>query len=133
MVIIVPSLVTISCLSSVILLAIRDRCGGRSRICLTGLIRDTMGNWLTGFSCYVGFTANTMVERIAIEYGVAMAWRMGYQSLSLESDSVGQKLTGLIRHVLRANLGSHQQVSDLEWLDPRLGLNRLPFAYLFRE
>ena len=50
-------------------------------------MRDHFGQWILGFSLYVGLATNNMVELAAANQGLAMAWTMGFKYIQLELDS----------------------------------------------
>ena len=52
-----------------------------------GILRDHLGQWISGFSLHVGLATNNMVELAAFRQGLAMAWTMGFKFIYLELDS----------------------------------------------
>jgi hypothetical protein len=60
--------------------------GNPGRSGFGGLIRDTNGNWLLGFSGSCGITTNINAELQAIFYGLEKAWSHGYRHVECESD-----------------------------------------------
>ena len=51
------------------------------------MLRDHLGQWISGFSLHVGLASNNMAELAAIKQGLAMAWNIGVKFLQLELDS----------------------------------------------
>ena len=52
-----------------------------------GILRDHLGQWISGFSLYVGLAMNNMAELVAVRQGLAMAWNMSFKYIQLELDS----------------------------------------------
>lgn len=53
-----------------------------------GLLRNTHGEWLLGFSGSCGLTTNITAELFAIAAGLNLAWQYGYRHVVCESDSM---------------------------------------------
>ena len=53
-----------------------------------GLLRNSSGEWISGFSLYLGLTSNNMAELAAIRRGLILAWDMGFKFIHLELDSM---------------------------------------------
>lgn len=51
-----------------------------------GLIRNSDGEWNTGFSGFCGITSNLNVELLVIFNGLKLAWTSGYHFVVCESD-----------------------------------------------
>lgn len=52
-----------------------------------GLIRNSCGEWITGFSGFCGFSNNMNAELLAIAHGLNQAWNLGCTDIVCESDS----------------------------------------------
>ncbi|GLT71206.1 hypothetical protein SLA2020_432400 [Shorea laevis] len=52
-----------------------------------GVFRDEFGNWLCGFSHFVGITTSLSIELWAIHEGLRIAIHRGYSKLLVETDS----------------------------------------------
>ena len=44
-----------------------------------GVLRDSQGNWINGFSMHIGFVTNNAAELWAIRQGLLIAWEFGYK------------------------------------------------------
>nr|XP_027062765.1 uncharacterized protein LOC113689142 [Coffea arabica] len=53
-----------------------------------GLLRDSQGGFLLGFSCFLGITTSLHAELQALLYGVKLCVDWGYRELHLEVDSL---------------------------------------------
>lgn len=52
-----------------------------------GLIRNSLGEWIVGFSGACGVTCNMNAELHATAYGLKLAWDKGFRAVVCESDS----------------------------------------------
>ena len=52
-----------------------------------GILRDHLGQWISGFSLHVGLATNNMVELAVVRQGLAMTRTMGFKYNHLELDS----------------------------------------------
>ncbi|CAL1397044.1 unnamed protein product [Linum trigynum] len=52
-----------------------------------GLLRDHTGRWIKGFVSNVGSASATLAELWAINHGIDLAWKEGFRTLKIESDS----------------------------------------------
>ena len=52
-----------------------------------GILRNHLGQWISGFSLHVGLATNNMAELFAVRQGLAMAWSLGFKFIYLEFDS----------------------------------------------
>ena len=53
-----------------------------------GLLRNSSGEWISGFSLHLGITSNNMVELAVVRQGLILAWDMGFKFIHLELDSM---------------------------------------------
>ena len=53
-----------------------------------GLLRNSSGEWISGFSLHLGITSNNMAELAAVCQGLILAWDMGIKVIHLELDSM---------------------------------------------
>ena len=53
-----------------------------------GLLRDGLGEWISGFSLHLGLASNNMAELAALRQGLIIAWDMGFKFIHLELDSM---------------------------------------------
>ncbi|KAF1879364.1 hypothetical protein Lal_00005830 [Lupinus albus] len=51
-----------------------------------GVIRDHEGRWLSSFSANFGVGSPILVELLAMEHGLNLAWDLGFKEIILESD-----------------------------------------------
>lgn len=51
-----------------------------------GILRDSNGKWLTGFSSCGGITTNMTAELLAILHGLRVAWNSGFKRVICETD-----------------------------------------------
>ncbi|XP_019416401.1 PREDICTED: uncharacterized protein LOC109327691 [Lupinus angustifolius] len=51
-----------------------------------GVIRNDDGFWISGFSTIFGIGSSIQAELLAIEFGLKLAWTLGYRKIILESD-----------------------------------------------
>lgn len=51
-----------------------------------GVIRSHTGQWIKGFSLYLGITTNNVTKLEAVRYSLMLAWNLGFKSvINLES------------------------------------------------
>ena len=53
-----------------------------------GLLRNSSGDWLSGFSLHLGISSNNMAKLAAVRQGLILAWDMGFRFIHLELDSM---------------------------------------------
>ncbi|KAJ1418541.1 Ribonuclease H domain [Sesbania bispinosa] len=53
-----------------------------------GVLRDSIGNWIWGFSCSCGQGSSLLVELCALKLGLFIAWDKGCRKLLVDSDSL---------------------------------------------
>ena len=53
-----------------------------------GLLRDSSGSWVFGFSLSMGIATNNMAELGAVRQGLTLVWNLGFKFIQLEIDSV---------------------------------------------
>ena len=53
-----------------------------------GLIRDSSGFWVLGFSLKMGIATKNMAELELVRQGLLLAWELGFRFIQLELDSV---------------------------------------------
>lgn len=53
-----------------------------------GLIRNSMGDWIIGFSSNEGLGTVLLAELLAVKNGLTLAWKEGMRSVLCESDSL---------------------------------------------
>ena len=82
-----------------------------------GVARSTIGEWLWGFSLYLGFTNNTMVELWGIREALLWAWDNGHRWVFFQTNSL------LATKWLNTNVVYSMEFSNLI-LDCRWLLNR---------
>lgn len=59
-----------------------------SRMGSGGLIRNNAGEWLADFSCSDGSGDVLLVELMAINHGLSLAWGMGFKKVECKTDSL---------------------------------------------
>ena len=52
-----------------------------------GILRNHLGQWISGFSLHMGLTTNNMAKLSAVRQGLTMAWTLGFKFIYLELDS----------------------------------------------
>ena len=53
-----------------------------------GVIRDSFGNWISGFSMNIGESSVIMAELWGLYQGLSLAWNVGIRHLLVEVDSL---------------------------------------------
>ena len=53
-----------------------------------GLLRDSSGLWISGFSLSMDITTNNMAELGVMRQGLMLAWELGFKFIHLENDSM---------------------------------------------
>ena len=53
-----------------------------------GILRDALGNWVAGFTTYLGDYMIDEAESLALIYGLKMAWNLGAMKIIVETDSL---------------------------------------------
>ena len=53
-----------------------------------GLLRNSSGEWISGFSLHLGLTSNNMAELAVVHQDLILAWDMGFKFIHLELDSM---------------------------------------------
>ena len=53
-----------------------------------GLLRDSFGRWILGFSLNLGITSNNVAELEAVRQGLQLAWDLEFKFIHLEIDSM---------------------------------------------
>lgn len=62
--------------------------GNLGRAGAKGLLRDSSGKWISGFSLNLGITSNNVAELGAIWYGLQLALNMGFKFMHVQIDSM---------------------------------------------
>ena len=62
--------------------------GNPGRAGAKGLLRDSSGKWISGFSLNLGITSNNVAELGAIRYGLQLASNMGFKFIHVQIDSM---------------------------------------------
>lgn len=52
-----------------------------------GLLQDSSGFWISGFSLKMGIVTNNMAKLEAVRQGLLLAWQLGFRFIQLELDS----------------------------------------------
>ena len=52
------------------------------------LLRNSSGEWISGFSLHLGLTSNNMAELAVVRQDLILAWDMGFKFIHLELDSM---------------------------------------------
>ncbi|KAK9991108.1 hypothetical protein SO802_026093 [Lithocarpus litseifolius] len=94
-----------------------------------GLIRDSSGNWVKGFSRSIGIGTSILAEFWALRDGLSLAVHLGIQNLEVELDA------RVVVDLISSNSHSNAAYTSL-LVDCRLLLNRIPLArvnHVFRE
>ena len=52
-----------------------------------GVFRNTRGDWVLGFCCYLGVCSSFRAELLALLYGLRIAWSQGFRKLIVHIDS----------------------------------------------
>jgi len=52
--------------------------GNPGRLGIGGLLRNGSGNWIIGFSGFIGLSSKVIVELNTIRFGSLLAWSKGY-------------------------------------------------------
>ena len=53
-----------------------------------GLLRNSLSEWISGFSLHLGLTSNNMAELAVVRQGLIIAWDMGFKFIHLELNSM---------------------------------------------
>ena len=53
-----------------------------------GLLRDSSGLWISGFSLSMGITTNNRAKLGAVHQGLMLAWELGFKFIHLDIDSM---------------------------------------------
>ncbi|CAL0331035.1 unnamed protein product [Lupinus luteus] len=61
--------------------------GNPSRLGFGGLIRNNLGEWISGFSGFCGIASNLHAGLLAIFHGLNLSWSSGFKAIICESDS----------------------------------------------
>ncbi|CAN1179696.1 Putative ribonuclease H protein At1g65750 [Linum perenne] len=51
-----------------------------------GVIRDAEGNWVTGYTNYLGRGSALQAELVALRDGLSLSWVLGFRKIQVESD-----------------------------------------------
>ncbi|KAL2969486.1 hypothetical protein AAZX31_15G084400 [Glycine max] len=94
-----------------------------------GLVRDSSGCFLGGFTVNIGITAVTLAELWGVVHGLKLAWDLGCKKVKVDIDS-GHAL-GLIRHGPVAKDPAFALVSEINELVRKEWL--VEFSHVFRE
>ena len=62
--------------------------GNPRMVSVGGLLRDSSGLWISGFSLNMDTATNNMAELEAVRQGLLLAWELGFKFIQLEIDSV---------------------------------------------
>ena len=60
----------------------------------SGLIRNHLGRWLTGFGMMIGSCSVTVAELWGLYQGLQLAWNFGIRKLKVETDSLCYSVGG---------------------------------------
>lgn len=94
-----------------------------------GLIRDSYGNWVNGFSRSLGFETSVLAEFWALRDGLILATQLGIWNLEVELDAK------VVVDLINSNSQTNAVYTTL-LVDCRLLVNRIPLArvsHVFRE
>ncbi|KAL2341042.1 hypothetical protein Fmac_008982 [Flemingia macrophylla] len=94
-----------------------------------GLVRDSSGCFLGGFSVNLGPTSVTLAELSGVVHGLKLAWDLGCKKVKVDIDS-GNAL-GMIRNCPGANDAAFALVSEINALVRKDWL--VEFSHVFRE
>jgi len=104
----------------------RNGCSGSA---CGGLVRDSSGCYLGGFTVNLGNTSVTLAELWGVVHGLKLAWDLGCKKVKVDIDS-GNAL-GLVRHGPVANDPAFALVSEINELVRKEWL--VEFSHVFRE
>ena len=103
--------------------------GNQGKVGGGGIIRDSHGRWVKGFSRSIGFTTSIVAESWALRDGLKLAIQLGCQQLEVELDA--KVIVGLIN----SNNGSNRVYSPLlhDYSTLLTRLLQVRVAHVFRE
>ncbi|OMP08311.1 hypothetical protein CCACVL1_01125 [Corchorus capsularis] len=84
-----------------------------------GVIRNSSGDWLVGFTAHLGVCSNVAAELHALRLGLLLAWQEGYRAIVCEVDV--KVILDLLKsntmqyHPLRALLMDIREMFSWEW------------------
>lgn len=62
--------------------------GNPGRSGFGGIIRNSLGEWVSGFSGFCGISTNLTAELLAIYHSLDIAWKTSYKFVISKSDSL---------------------------------------------
>ena len=75
-----------------------------------GLLRDSNGNWIHGFACFLGNCSSTIAELWALKDGLSLALSLGFSLISIELDA--EMVVLLLKNPSTVNLVMEPLLSD---------------------
>ena len=60
--------------------------GNPGRAGYSGLLRNSDGSWIIGYSRHIGRADNLIVELLAVRKSLQIAWNLGYRHMVCEVD-----------------------------------------------
>ncbi|WVY92797.1 hypothetical protein V8G54_000170 (mitochondrion) [Vigna mungo] len=106
-----------------------NRRTGCSRGACGGLVRDSAGCFLGGFSVNLGPTSVTLAELWGVVHGLKLAWDLGCKKVKVDIDS--SHALGLVRHCPVGNDPAFAVVQEINELVRKDWL--VEFSHVFRE
>ncbi|TKY71900.1 Heat shock 70 kDa protein [Spatholobus suberectus] len=102
---------------------------GRSGAACGGLVRDSSGCFLGGFTVNLGVTSVALAELWGVVHGLKLTWDLGCKKVKVDIDSL--TALGLVRHCPGANDPAFELVSEINELVRKDWL--VEFSHVFRE
>ncbi|KAK8491833.1 hypothetical protein V6N11_069687 [Hibiscus sabdariffa] len=86
-----------------------SRCNTTGRASYGGVLRNVKGDWIMGFSRFIGVCSTLEVEIWGVLEGLNYAWHLGYRKLEVELESLSavRILNGKVGAEAHSNLLSH--------------------------
>ena len=75
-----------------------------------GLLRDSNGNWIHGFACFLGNCSSTIAELWALKDGLSLALSLGFSLISIKLDA--EMVVLLLKNPSTINLVMEPLLSD---------------------
>ena len=94
-----------------------------------GIIRDSQGNWIKGYSRSIGFTTSNIAELWALRDGLNLAIQLGLQQIEVELDA--KVIVDLLNSNNNPNTAYSPLLSDCRLL--LAGIPQVRVAHVFRE